>query len=127
LFVAGAVLLPQDYAEKQQGVIGALSKLTHQNAESSSGKSLVAATPAPTPMPTREELITRLHAREADLRARKAALKPGDKAGAEAISREIWQYNADLNAVMGTPVPVTPAPAAPKAATPAPKTSHSGH
>ncbi len=134
LVVAGAVLFPQDVASKQPGVIGALNNAFHNAGESSSNssRSRLDATPAPAPTPTREEMIARLHARETDLLARKAALKPGDHAGEEAISREIWQYNADLKAVMGTqvpatPAPATPAPATPKAATPAPKKSHSTH
>jgi len=52
------------------------------------------------PLPPVEEQLQRLAARETVLKTRKAALKKGDRAGAEAVSRDIVQYNAELKAVM---------------------------
>jgi hypothetical protein len=47
-----------------------------------------------------DEKLAQLRLREKDLLARKAALKPGDGPAVEAITREIAQYNLELQPVL---------------------------
>jgi hypothetical protein len=51
--------------------------------------------------------LAELHLREQRLLARKAALKPGDTAGAEALWLEIQAYNAELKALLARISPPT--------------------
>lgn len=59
------------------------------------------------------EKLAELHLREQGLLARKAALKPGDMAGAEALAVEIKAYNVELKSALAhgshTTVPQDPA------------------
>jgi len=51
--------------------------------------------------PSYEEKMAALHAREQDILARKSQLQPGDHTGAEALNREIADYNAARQALVG--------------------------
>lgn len=71
--------------------------------------------------PASHDPITELRTREAELRARKAAIDPQDTGAIAQLQADVLKYNADLRAATGAQMPAgytaepaaTPAPAAP--------------
>ncbi|HEV7405488.1 MAG TPA: hypothetical protein VGO11_21265 [Chthoniobacteraceae bacterium] len=99
LCMGSVFMMPKDELENyvknsprlQEGIIQALMRFGKPEP----------APKAPQGEPSYEEKMAALHAREQDILARKSRLQPGDHAGAEALNREIADYNAARQALLG--------------------------
>jgi len=100
--VGGAIaILPPDLRDFQKLHVF----VEHRQAEIASTpppERIGVRTPPPLPSLTADEKdhLARLQKREADLVARKAALQPGDAPATEALTREIAEYNQELQPLL---------------------------
>ncbi|MDB6155932.1 MAG: hypothetical protein JWL90_4385, partial [Chthoniobacteraceae bacterium] len=91
LALAGFFLLPREVFKEK--IVAQITRQTESLRHAKPGVSSA-------PELSLDEKLARLRLREQELIARKAALKPGDGPALEAITREIAQYNLELQPVL---------------------------